>query len=131
MLFPSEFDVIVVGGGHAGCEAAAAAGRLGAAVTLVDAMLPDLGGNLFNVAPVRDRVTVNLAPADVRKVGTALDLPIALGILAASGQLPAAALDPYEFAVFSRICSWTGVCVPAPWARHARRAGRPPASGSS
>jgi magnesium chelatase family protein len=34
------------------------------------------------------RVTVSLAPADVRKVGAAFDLPIALGILAASGALP-------------------------------------------
>lgn len=34
------------------------------------------------------RITVNLAPADVRKDGSAFDLPIALGILAASGQLP-------------------------------------------
>jgi magnesium chelatase family protein len=33
-------------------------------------------------------VTVNLAPADIRKVGAAFDLPIALGILAASGSLP-------------------------------------------
>jgi len=32
-----------------------------------------------------ERVTVNLAPADVRKAGTAFDLPIALGILAAAG----------------------------------------------
>lgn len=35
------------------------------------------------------RLTVNLAPADVRKEGTAFDLPIALGILVATGQLPA------------------------------------------
>ena len=34
------------------------------------------------------RVTVSLAPADLRKVGAAFDLPIALGILAASGVLP-------------------------------------------
>ena len=34
------------------------------------------------------RVTVSLAPADVRKIGAAFDLPIALGILAASGVLP-------------------------------------------
>lgn len=40
------------------------------------------------VLPPR-RVTVNLAPADVRKDGTAFDLPIALGILLATGQLPA------------------------------------------
>src|SRR5260370_38745980 len=31
------------------------------------------------------RITVNLAPADVRKAGTSFDLPIALGILAAEG----------------------------------------------
>ncbi|MGE5422714.1 MAG: YifB family Mg chelatase-like AAA ATPase [Ignavibacteriales bacterium] len=34
------------------------------------------------------RITVNLAPADIRKEGSHLDLPIALGILAASGQIP-------------------------------------------
>lgn len=34
------------------------------------------------------RITVNLAPADIRKEGSAFDLPMALGILAASGQLP-------------------------------------------
>ncbi|MFQ5870287.1 MAG: YifB family Mg chelatase-like AAA ATPase, partial [Candidatus Zixiibacteriota bacterium] len=33
------------------------------------------------------RVIINLAPADIRKEGTALDLPIAVGILAASGQI--------------------------------------------
>ncbi len=38
------------------------------------------------------RVTVNLAPADVRKAGPAFDLPIALGILLADGQLPAEVL---------------------------------------
>ncbi len=35
----------------------------------------------------RTKVVVNLAPADIKKSGTALDLPIALGILGASGQL--------------------------------------------
>jgi magnesium chelatase family protein len=34
------------------------------------------------------RITVNLSPADVRKEGPAFDLPIALGILLATGQLP-------------------------------------------
>ena len=34
------------------------------------------------------RITANLAPADVPKAGSAFDLPIAVGILAASGQLP-------------------------------------------
>ncbi len=39
------------------------------------------------------RYTVNLAPADVRKEGSAFDLPIALGLLAATNQLPENALD--------------------------------------
>ena len=44
------------------------------------------------------KVTVNLAPADLPKESGRFDLPIALGILAASGQLPAPALSAYEFA---------------------------------
>ncbi|MEA3307991.1 MAG: YifB family Mg chelatase-like AAA ATPase [Chloroflexota bacterium] len=43
--------------------------------------------------PGNKRVTVNLAPADLRKEGPSYDLPIALGVLAASGQLPPAALE--------------------------------------
>jgi magnesium chelatase family protein len=39
----------------------------------------------FKVPP--KRITINLAPADVRKEGTAFDLPIAIGILVATGQL--------------------------------------------
>jgi magnesium chelatase family protein len=44
------------------------------------------------------RITVNLAPADLPKESGRFDLPIALGILAASGQMPGEALDQYEFA---------------------------------
>ena len=44
------------------------------------------------------RLTVNLAPADLPKESGRFDLPIALGILAASGQLPANRLEEYEFA---------------------------------
>jgi len=43
------------------------------------------------------RITINLAPADLPKEGTRYDLPIALGILAASGQIPAQPLKDYEF----------------------------------
>lgn len=43
------------------------------------------------------RITVNLAPADLPKEGGRFDLPIALGILAASGQLPRHILSEYEF----------------------------------
>jgi len=42
-------------------------------------------------------ITVNLAPADLPKHGGRFDLPIALGILAASGQLVSEALGEYEF----------------------------------
>jgi magnesium chelatase family protein len=46
--------------------------------------------------PLR-RITINLAPADLPKEGGRFDLPIALGILAASGQIPADQLHRYEF----------------------------------
>ena len=47
--------------------------------------------------PMR-RITINLAPADLPKESGRYDLPIALGILAASGQIPADKLDQHEFA---------------------------------
>jgi magnesium chelatase family protein len=49
----------------------------------------------FDVPP--RRITVNLAPADIRKEGTAYDLPIALGILVATGQLESAHLERMLF----------------------------------
>ncbi|MCA1769191.1 MAG: ATP-dependent protease, partial [Halomonas sp.] len=45
--------------------------------------------------PLR-RITLNLAPADLPKEGGRFDLPIALGLLLASGQLPPAALKDTE-----------------------------------
>ena len=48
--------------------------------------------------PHNQRITVNLAPADLPKDSGRLDLPIALGILAASGQIDAARLMGFEFA---------------------------------
>lgn len=47
--------------------------------------------------PIR-RITVNLAPADTPKEGSRFDLPIAIGILAATQQIACQALDSYEFA---------------------------------
>lgn len=47
--------------------------------------------------PMR-RITINLAPADLPKEGGRFDLPIALGILAASGQIPLDVFNNYEFA---------------------------------
>jgi magnesium chelatase family protein len=43
------------------------------------------------------RITVNLAPADLPKEGSRFDLPIAIGILAASGQIHRKALEDHEF----------------------------------
>lgn len=46
------------------------------------------------VLPVRN-VTINMAPADIRKEGTAYDLPLAIGILAATDQLKSEVLEKY------------------------------------
>ena len=71
------------------------------------------------------RITVNLAPADLPKEGGRFDLPIALGILAASGQLPREPLAGLEFAGELAL---TGELRPVrgalPLALAARRAGR-------
>jgi len=48
--------------------------------------------------PNNKRITVNLAPADLPKDSGRFDLPIALGILAASGQIDASRLAGHEFA---------------------------------
>lgn len=79
------------------------------------------------------RITVNLAPADIRKNGSSLDLPIALGILTASGQLPAERLEgqvvlgevglegdlrpvrgALSMAIAARAAGCAGLIVPAP-----------------
>ncbi len=43
----------------------------------------------------RTKIVVNLSPADIKKEGTSYDLPMALGIMASSGQLPAELLQDY------------------------------------
>jgi len=48
--------------------------------------------------PHNQRITVNLAPADLPKDSGRLDLPIAVGLLAASGQIDVQALEGFEFA---------------------------------
>jgi len=59
-----------------------------------------------------DRITVNLAPADIKKEGTGFDLPIALGILAATGIIPQEQLSRYlilgELSLDGRIKSVKG-----------------------
>lgn len=59
------------------------------------------------------RVTVNLAPADLRKEGSGLDLPIAIGVLAAIGQCQSSSLGQY---VFSGELSLEGTLRPVPGA---------------
>src|SRR5213595_4367202 len=44
------------------------------------------------------RIIVNLAPAELRKESGRFDLPIALGILAATGQIPRTLMESHEFA---------------------------------
>ena len=69
------------------------------------------------------RITVNLAPAGLRKEGSGFDLPIALAILAASHQLPADALREHaaigELALDGRLRPVRGVLAAAEGARHA------------
>lgn len=71
------------------------------------------------------RITVSLAPADLPKEGGRYDLPIALGILAASGQIPTEHLERYEFVgelgLGGQLRPIRGVL---PVALHARDAGR-------
>ncbi|MBW2107070.1 MAG: YifB family Mg chelatase-like AAA ATPase [Deltaproteobacteria bacterium] len=85
-----------------------------------------------------DRITVNLAPADIKKEGTAFDLPIAVGILAATGIVPIDLLNDYillgELSLDGRIkpvkgslpvalaaknAGLSGVILPSPNAREA------------
>ncbi|MBL0171362.1 MAG: YifB family Mg chelatase-like AAA ATPase [Gemmatimonadaceae bacterium] len=68
---------------------------VGLAATAVKESRDRVGAALANsgfTIPPR-RITVNLQPADIPKTGTAYDLPIALALLAASGQLPVDALQ--------------------------------------
>ena len=78
-----------------------------------------------------DRITVNLAPADIKKEGTAFDLPIALGILAATGLVAKASYADHlilgelsldglirpikgvlSMAITAREIGLTGICLP-------------------
>ncbi|MCK5869671.1 ATP-dependent protease [Methylococcaceae bacterium HT4] len=72
------------------------------------------------------RITINLAPADVPKEGGRFDLPIALGILAASGQISTLELAKYEcigeLSLGGDLRSVNGVLPVALQAREANRA---------
>ena len=76
----------------------------------------------FKVPP--RRITVNLAPADVRKDGTAFDLPIAIGILVATGQLSCDSIDRVTFVgelgLDGELRTMRGALSVARHARHSR-----------
>lgn len=90
--------------------------------------------NASGLAMPAKRVTVNLAPADLPKEGSHYDLPIALGIMAAIGAIPADALSNYtvlgELALDGTITAVAGA-LPAAIAANARGHGLicPHASG--
>jgi magnesium chelatase family protein len=71
--------------------------------------------------PTKRRITVNLAPADLRKEGSGFDLPIALAVLVASRQLPAGCLAGHaavgELALDGRLRPVAGALVAAEGAR--------------
>jgi len=72
--------------------------------------------------PSNQHITINLAPADLRKEGPAYDLPIAIGILAASGQLPLPKLEGVvmlgELSLDGSLRHVRGVLPVADMARH-------------
>lgn len=76
--------------------------------------------------PLR-RVTVNLSPADLRKEGPGFDLPIAVVVLAAMGQVPAGKLSRYalagELSLRGELVSTPGVLAVAAAAARARLEG--------
>lgn len=55
-------NILITGGlGFIGSSIALKMVQLGAEVTLVDAMIPDYGGNLFNIEPIKGKVTINFS----------------------------------------------------------------------
>jgi magnesium chelatase family protein len=80
-------------------------------------------------------ITVNLAPADLPKESGRFDLPIAIGILAATGQLPSNELDRFEFAgelaLAGGLRPVRGALAMSLGATHARRAFVVPAENAA
>ncbi|MEA2466100.1 MAG: UDP-glucose 4-epimerase, partial [Thermoleophilaceae bacterium] len=61
----SGANVLITGGlGFIGSHLAARLARLGAHVTIVDSLIPEYGGNLYNVHDIEDRVRINIS--DIR-----------------------------------------------------------------
>lgn len=100
-------------------------------VGLPDAAVKESGDRVWTAlinsgfSPPIHRIVVNLAPADIRKEGPSFDLPIALGLLAAEGQIEGKELDNYcvtgELALSGEVRRVRGVL---PIALRARAEGR-------
>ena len=89
-----DVEVDVAAGGMPGVSLVGlAGGAVQEATVRVAATVRNLGLRL-----PQKRVTVNLAPADLRKEGTAFDLPIAVAMLTAFGRMPSQALEGYWLA---------------------------------
>lgn len=102
-------------------------------VGLPDAAVKESGDRVYTAIlnsgflPPKGRTTINLAPADMRKEGPSFDLPIALGMLAAEGDIPPGALDDLcvlgELALSGEVRRVRGVLPIAIQARNDRRKG--------
>jgi magnesium chelatase family protein len=90
---PVDVEVDVAGGMPRFQLVGLAGGAVQESVVRVAAAVRNLGFKLPS-----KRVTVNLAPADLRKEGTAFDLPIAAALLGACGLIPAQALEGLHLA---------------------------------
>ncbi len=86
--FPVSVEVNLASGLPAFAVVGLAQGSVREGRERVGAALKNSGFGLPN-----RRITVNLAPADVRKAGTAFDVPIAVGVLAAAGAVPLRSLS--------------------------------------
>ena len=65
-------NVLITGGlGFVGSNLAIKLVNLGARVSLLDAMIPDYGGNLFNIEPIKDKVKVSFSNITDIKIGRA------------------------------------------------------------
>ncbi|MDR1660396.1 MAG: YifB family Mg chelatase-like AAA ATPase [Desulfovibrio sp.] len=99
-----------------------------------DRVFAALRASNFRLPPAR--VTVNLAPAGRRKVGASYDLPLAIGLLAASGLIPLERLDNFfltgELSLTGEIKAVSGVLPLAILARQREAAGLvvPPANAA-
>src|SRR5215469_13559680 len=120
--FPVEVEVDIAGGLPRFTTVGLAEGAARESLDRVKAAIKNSGYDFPN-----RRLTVNLAPADTRKEGSAFDLPIALGLMAANKALKSDRLHDYlilgELSLDGRIKGIKGGLPTALLARHQKYAG--------